>query len=47
MQITWLGHGTFEFQLPYGEVIVQLGALLGDTAETKVWRLEPGKSVKW
>jgi L-ascorbate metabolism protein UlaG (beta-lactamase superfamily) len=22
MQITWLGHGTFEFQLPSGEVIV-------------------------
>ena len=22
MQITWLGHGTFQFQLPSGEVIV-------------------------
>jgi L-ascorbate metabolism protein UlaG (beta-lactamase superfamily) len=22
MQITWLGHGTFQFQLPTGEVIV-------------------------
>jgi L-ascorbate metabolism protein UlaG (beta-lactamase superfamily) len=25
----------------------QLAALVGDTAETKVWTLDPEKSVKW
>jgi L-ascorbate metabolism protein UlaG (beta-lactamase superfamily) len=40
MQITWLGHGTFRFQLPSGQVIVMDPWTVGNPAYPKSYQID-------